>query len=86
MADIMLRCFSTIPRTPRRGFFTGMFRLFCYLSVRVRSSTGNTPVRKDRAMRQMLRSLKRNEILGILIDQNVAWQVVKAHAEEGATN
>jgi lauroyl/myristoyl acyltransferase len=63
-----------------------MFRLFYYLSARARSSTGNTPVRKDRAMRQMLRSLKRNEILGILIDQNVAWQVVKTHAEEGATN
>jgi Kdo2-lipid IVA lauroyltransferase/acyltransferase len=40
----------------------------------VRSSTGNTPIRKDHAMRQMLRSLKRNEILGILIDQNMAWQ------------
>ncbi len=40
----------------------------------VRSTTGNTPVRKDRAMRQMLRGLKRNEILGILMDQNVAWQ------------
>ena len=25
-------------------------------------------------MRQMLRSIKNNEILGILIDQNVAWQ------------
>jgi KDO2-lipid IV(A) lauroyltransferase len=44
------------------------------LVLQVRSSTGNTPVRKDRAMLQMLRSLKRNEILGILIDQNVAWQ------------
>jgi KDO2-lipid IV(A) lauroyltransferase len=40
----------------------------------VRSSTGNTPVPKERAMRQMLRSLKKNEILGILLDQNVAWQ------------
>jgi Kdo2-lipid IVA lauroyltransferase/acyltransferase len=40
----------------------------------VRSSTGNTPVPKERAMRQMLRSLRRNEILGILMDQNVAWQ------------
>ena len=82
----MLRCFSTISRTPRRGFFTGIFRLFYYLSARTRSSIGNTPVHKDRAMRQMLRSLKRNEILGILIDQNVAWQVVKTHMEEGATN
>jgi KDO2-lipid IV(A) lauroyltransferase len=43
------------------------------LVLQVRSSTGNTPVRKDRAMLQMLRSLKRNDILGILIDQNVAW-------------
>jgi hypothetical protein len=34
----------------------------------------------------MLRSLKRNEILGILIDQNVTWQVVKTPVEEGATN
>jgi KDO2-lipid IV(A) lauroyltransferase len=44
------------------------------LVLQVRSSTGNTTVCKDRAMLQMLRSLKRNEILGILIDQNVAWQ------------
>ena len=44
------------------------------LVLRVRSSTGNTPVPKERAMRQMLKSLKNNEILGILIDQNVAWQ------------
>jgi KDO2-lipid IV(A) lauroyltransferase len=40
----------------------------------VRSSTGSTPLPKNRAMRQMLRSLKRNEVIGILIDQNVAWQ------------
>jgi KDO2-lipid IV(A) lauroyltransferase len=44
------------------------------LVIHVRSSTGNIPVPKERAMRQMLRSIKRNEILGILIDQNVAWQ------------
>jgi len=43
------------------------------LVLRVRSATGNTPVAKDRAMRSMLRSLKQNEMLGILIDQNVAW-------------
>ena len=40
----------------------------------VRSCTGNVLIDKERAMRQMLRSLKKNEILGILIDQNVAWQ------------
>jgi len=43
------------------------------LVLRVRSSTGNNPLAKDRAMRSMLRSLKHNEMLGILIDQNVAW-------------
>lgn len=46
--------------------------LLDHLIFRVRSATGNTPIPKDRAMRPMLRSLKRNEILGILIDQNVA--------------
>lgn len=40
----------------------------------VRSSAGNIPIPKDRAMRQMLRSIRKNEILGILLDQNVAWQ------------
>ncbi|HUH66594.1 MAG TPA: lysophospholipid acyltransferase family protein [Syntrophales bacterium] len=39
----------------------------------VRSSTGNTPVPKERAIRQMIRGLRKNDILGILIDQNVAW-------------
>lgn len=42
------------------------------LVLQVRSSTGNTPVSKERAMLQMLRTLRRNEILGILIDQNMA--------------
>ena len=40
---------------------------------RVRSSTGNTPQPKERAMRSMLRFLKDNGIIGILIDQNVDW-------------
>jgi KDO2-lipid IV(A) lauroyltransferase len=43
------------------------------LVLRARSATGNVPLAKDRAMRPMLRSLKENGILGILIDQNVAW-------------
>lgn len=43
------------------------------LVLKVRSATGNTPLPKERAMRAMLRSLKNNEMLGILIDQNVAW-------------
>jgi KDO2-lipid IV(A) lauroyltransferase len=44
------------------------------LVAQVRTATGNTPVPKERAMRQILRSIKNNGILGILIDQNVAWQ------------
>ena len=47
--------------------------LLDHLVLKVRSSTGNTPLPKERAMRAMLRSLKNNEMLGILIDQNVAW-------------
>jgi KDO2-lipid IV(A) lauroyltransferase len=38
----------------------------------VRSCTGNIPLAKDFAMRSMLRHLKKNDILGILIDQNVS--------------
>lgn len=40
---------------------------------RVRSSTGNVTLPKKRAMRAMLHRLKDNGIIGILIDQNVAW-------------
>lgn len=40
----------------------------------VRSSLGNIPLPKERAMRSLLRHLKNNAILGILIDQNMAWQ------------
>jgi len=38
---------------------------------KVRSATGNTPLAKEHAMRPMLRTLKQNGMLGILIDQNV---------------
>jgi KDO2-lipid IV(A) lauroyltransferase len=41
------------------------------LVLRIRSATGNTPLLKEHAMRAMLRTLKRNGMLGILIDQNV---------------
>jgi KDO2-lipid IV(A) lauroyltransferase len=44
-----------------------------HLVLKVRSATGNIPIPKNRAMRAMLRHLKRNGMLGILIDQNVAW-------------
>ena len=47
--------------------------LLDHLVLRVRSATGNIPLPKDHAMRPMLRTLKQNGILGILIDQNMAW-------------
>jgi KDO2-lipid IV(A) lauroyltransferase len=43
------------------------------LVLRIRSATGNTPLLKEHAMRAMLRTLKRNGMLGILIDQNVDY-------------
>lgn len=43
------------------------------LVFRVRSSGGNIPLPKEHAMRTMLRTLQKNGILGILIDQNVDW-------------
>jgi KDO2-lipid IV(A) lauroyltransferase len=39
----------------------------------VRESAGNKTLPKERAMRPMLRLLKQNGVLGIMIDQNVAW-------------
>jgi KDO2-lipid IV(A) lauroyltransferase len=44
------------------------------LVLSVRSSTGNKPLPKERAMRQMLRTLGSNGVVGILIDQNCSWQ------------
>jgi KDO2-lipid IV(A) lauroyltransferase len=43
------------------------------LVSRVRSATGNIPVPKENSMRSMLRTLKKNGMIGILIDQNSAW-------------
>jgi KDO2-lipid IV(A) lauroyltransferase len=37
--DIILKCFISIPRKLRIGFFTGMFRLFYYLSPKQRLIT-----------------------------------------------
>jgi Kdo2-lipid IVA lauroyltransferase/acyltransferase len=44
------------------------------LVTSVRSSTGNRPLAKKKAMRQMLRTIKANGIVGLLIDQNWSWQ------------
>jgi KDO2-lipid IV(A) lauroyltransferase len=43
------------------------------LVLRIRSAMGNTPLPKEHAMRTMLKTLKRNGMLGILIDQNVDY-------------
>jgi KDO2-lipid IV(A) lauroyltransferase len=44
-----------------------------HLVLRVRSATGNILLPKNHAMRAMLRTLTQNGIVGILIDQNMAW-------------
>jgi len=44
-----------------------------HLVLKVRSASGNTLLPKEHAMRAMLRGLKRNEIVGIMLDQNMAW-------------
>jgi len=48
-------------------------RILDELVLHVRSATGNILLAKERAMRPMLRVLKDNGVLGILIDQNMAW-------------
>lgn len=40
----------------------------------VRATAGSKTIPKERAMRTMLRTLQKNEVVGLLIDQNVAWQ------------
>ena len=44
------------------------------LVTSVRSITGNRPLAKKKAMRQMLLTLRANGIVGLLIDQNWSWQ------------
>jgi len=44
------------------------------LVLSVRSSTGNKPLPKQQSMRKMLRTLKNNGVVGLLIDQNRSWQ------------
>jgi KDO2-lipid IV(A) lauroyltransferase len=41
---------------------------------RVRKATGNQTVPKDKSMGQILRLLKAGKTVGILLDQNMAWQ------------
>jgi Kdo2-lipid IVA lauroyltransferase/acyltransferase len=49
------------------AFFDGLVE-------RLRTWTGNKTVPKQKSMGRLLRLLKRGESLGILLDQNVAWQ------------
>jgi KDO2-lipid IV(A) lauroyltransferase len=48
-------------------------RLLEGIVTTVRASCGNTSLPKENAMRQMIRLLKKNTTLSLLIDQNVAW-------------
>ena len=43
------------------------------LVTTVRASCGNTSLPKENAMRQMIRLIKKDTTISILIDQNVAW-------------
>lgn len=48
-------------------------RLLEGIITTVRASCGNTSLPKENAMRQMIRLLKKDTTISILIDQNVAW-------------
>jgi KDO2-lipid IV(A) lauroyltransferase len=63
-ASLFIKPFTVIYRALDNGVLD-------HLVFKVRSATGNRPLEKSRAMRAMLRSLKNNEMVGILIDQNV---------------
>ena len=59
------------------------------LVERLRTATGNQTIPKQKAMGQILRLLKRGEIVGILLDQNMAWQegvFVDFFGEKACTN
>jgi KDO2-lipid IV(A) lauroyltransferase len=49
-------------------------RILEHLVMSVRTSTGNMPLVKQKSMRKILRTLKANGIVGLLIDQNWSWQ------------
>jgi len=44
------------------------------LVERLRTGTGNKTIPKQKAMGQILRLLKQGAVVGILLDQNMAWQ------------
>jgi len=55
----------------------------------VRTSTGNRAVPKQKAMVQILRLLRAGKVVGILLDQNMAWQegvFVDFFGEQACTN
>jgi len=59
------------------------------LVEQVRTTTGNQAIPKQKAMGQILRLLKRGEMVGILLDQNMAWQegvFVDFFGEKACTN
>lgn len=55
----------------------------------LRTTTGNQAIPKQKAMGQILRLLKGGELVGILLDQNMAWQegvFVDFFGEKACTN
>ncbi len=48
--------------------------LFDRMVERLRTFTGNQTIAKQKAMARILQALKKNEMVGILLDQNMAWQ------------
>ena len=65
-ASLLIKPFVAIYRPLDSAFLES-------LVLKVRLTAGNTLLDKKRAMRAMLRSLKRNNIVGIMLDQNVDY-------------
>ena len=65
-ASLLIKPFVAIYRPLDSAFLES-------LVLKVRLTAGNTLLDKKRAMRAMLRSLKRNEMVGIMLDQNVDY-------------
>ena len=64
-------------------------RLLDGIVERLRTCTGNRTVPKQKSMGRILRLLRQGEVVGVLLDQNVAWQegvFVKFFGELACTN
>lgn len=64
---LALRPCHVVVRPPDNPFLDALVE-------RLRTGTGNKTIPKQKAMGQILRLLKEGEVVGILLDQNMAWQ------------